>query len=132
MRPSTIGSHRKFPTYCAIIYQLELVAKLMNSLQQQFDEAMLDIYRTALSEANYNASYFLQMLGEHGGLETARLLIHKEKISDGYTALYLRNRLDLTVEALIHDNVKWQPLFTEQELQICGDRLQQYGYSGHQ
>jgi hypothetical protein len=102
----------------------------MNTLQQQFDEAMLGIYQAALSQANYNASYFLQMLGEHGGLQTARLLIHKEKVSDGYTALYLRNHLDLTVEALIHDNAKWHPLFTEQELQICANRLQQYGYTG--
>jgi hypothetical protein len=103
---------------------------MSSSLTLQFDEAMLGIYQGALSEAHYNAGFFLQMLHEHGGLQTARLLIHKERVSDGYTALYLRGRLDLTVEALIHDNAKWHPLFTETELQICASRLQEYGYPG--
>lgn len=43
------------------------------------------------------------MLHEHGGLQTARILIHAATVSEGYTALWERG-LDLTVEALIHDN----------------------------
>ncbi len=85
----------------------------------EFDEAMHSIYRRALSEAGYKASIFLNMLFAHGGLETARRLIHSPHISDGYTALWERKRLDLTVEALIYDNKKWQPLFTDDELNIC-------------
>jgi hypothetical protein len=100
------------------------------SLIAQFDEEMLNIYRRAKLEVGYNASLFLQMLTEHGGLETARILIHKDKISDGYTALYLRGRLDITVEAIIHDNPKWHTLFTSEELEICNHRLKSYGYPG--
>jgi hypothetical protein len=84
------------------------------SLLAQFDEEMLNIYQRAHSEVGYNATLFLRMLEEHRGLQTARILLHKEKVSDGYTALYLRGRLDLTVEAVIHDNQKWHPLFTEE------------------
>jgi len=97
-------------------------------LAAQFDEEMLNIYRRAKLEAGYNASLFLQMLNEHGGLETARILIHKNKVSDGYTALYLRGRLDITVEAVINDNPKWQALFTPKELEICSQRLKAYDY----
>jgi hypothetical protein len=97
-------------------------------LVDQFDEEMLGIYQRAKSEANYNANLFLQMLQEHGGLQTARILLHKEKVSDGYTALCLRGRLDLTVEAVIHDDSKWHPLFTEEELTICTKRLIEFGY----
>src|SRR5271154_5826670 len=96
----------------------------------QFDEEILNIYQRARSEAGYNATLFLRMLEEHRGLQTARILLRKEKVSDGYTALYIRGRLDLTVEAVIHDNQKWHPLFTEEELAICVTRLKQYGYSG--
>jgi hypothetical protein len=30
-------------------------------------------------------------------------------VSEGCTALWERGRLDLTVEALIHDNPQWHP-----------------------
>jgi hypothetical protein len=97
-------------------------------LVEEFDEAMHDVYRRALSEAGYKASVFLNMLFEHRGVETARRLIHASRVSDGYTALWERGRLDLTVEALISDNEKWQPLFSAEEIAICRKRLKQYQY----
>jgi hypothetical protein len=97
-------------------------------LINEFDDAMHGIYHRALSEAGYKASIFLNMLFDHRGVETARRLIHSPTISDGYTALWERKRLDLTVEALICDNKKWHPLFTSEELTICRKRLAQYGY----
>ena len=56
------------------------------------------------------------MLHEYRGLETARILIHSSTVSEGYSALWERKRLDLTVEAVVHDNPKWHPLFTRDEL----------------
>jgi hypothetical protein len=97
-------------------------------LENAFDVAMYSIYRRALNEAGYNAAIFHRMLLEHRGVETARRLINSRNISDGYTALWERNRLDLTVEALIYDNEKWHPLFTAKELAICRRRLLQYEY----
>jgi hypothetical protein len=97
-------------------------------LAKEFDEAMHSIYRRALAEAGYKASIFLNMLFEHDGVETARRLIHSSKVSDGYTALWERGRLDLTVEALIADNGKWQPLFSAEEIAICRKRLKQFEY----
>jgi len=97
-------------------------------LIDDFHEAMLGIYHRALKEAHYKASIFLNMVIDHGGRETAIRLIHAPKISDGYAALLLRNRLDLTVEALIHDNARWHPLFTTHELEICSKRLSDVGY----
>lgn len=97
-------------------------------LKEEFDQAMHSIYHRALSEAGYKASIFLNMLFDYRGVETARRLIHSSHISDGYTALWERKRLDLTVEALIHDNEKWHPLFSPEELAICRKRLSQYEY----
>ena len=93
-----------------------------------FDEQMLQIYQRALSEAGYKATRFLQMLHEHRGLVTARILLHSATVSEGYTALYQRGRSDLTVEAVIYDNLRWHALFSEEELAICTKRLKEYEY----
>ena len=55
--------------------------------ESQFNEAMLNLYRRAKAEAGYNATRFLSMVVEHGGLETARYLLHAATVSEGYTAL---------------------------------------------
>lgn len=91
-----------------------------------FHEAMLAIYDRARTECKYNATRFLQMVGERGGLETARYLLHAPGLSDGFTALYLCNRLDLTVEASVV-KPEWQPLFTEEEIAIARKRLRDLG-----
>ena len=95
----------------------------------QFNEAMLNIYRRAKAEAGYNATRFLSMVVERGGLETARYLLHAETVSEGYTALWGRKRLDLTVEAMIL-RPEWQALFSDVERRIAVNRLREYGYSG--
>lgn len=96
--------------------------------ERAFDEAMFEIYRRAKSEAGYTASVFLHMLMKQGGLATAKSLINSRDVSTGYTSLYERGRLDLTVEATILDNEKWHSLFTAGELQRAAKRLQSYGY----
>ncbi len=95
---------------------------------KRFEIQMSNIYRRAYHEANYKATRFLQMLEHHGGFETARLLIYSPTVSDGYTALWERGRLDLTVEAQIHDNPDYHPLFTDEELKIVHERLIEYKY----
>ncbi len=96
-------------------------------LLKQFDFAMFDIYSRAKHEANYKATRYFQMLQEHGGLGTAQILLHSPHVSDGYTALWERGRLDLTVERLVLRD-KWNPLFSDEERDIARKRLQAYHY----
>lgn len=100
-----------------------------SQLEIQFHESMLTIYRKAKSEAKYNAQRFLQMVIDHGGLEAAHLLINSNHVSDGYVALWERGRLDLTVEAMILENDRYESLFSAKEREICRKRLEEYGYS---
>jgi len=100
-----------------------------SEIEVKFHEAMLNIYRRAKAEAGYNATRFLGMVVDRGGLDTARYLLHAATVSDGYTALWERGRLDLTVEAMILAS-EWRLLFSKQERQVAVDRLRQYGYSG--
>jgi hypothetical protein len=102
---------------------------IMDDLRAKFDEAMFEIYHRAKSEANYPANIFLQMITDRGGLDTAKTLINAAKPSDGYTALWERGRLDLTVEAVVTENTKWHPLFTNEELAKARKRLIDYRYA---
>ena len=99
-------------------------------IEKEFDLAMLGIYTRAKTEANYNAKIFFDMLNRHRGLATAKTLINSPKPSDGYTALYERERLDLTVEAMVLSEPRWHPLFTLEEIENAKRRLKQYGYKG--
>jgi Protein of unknown function DUF262 len=93
-----------------------------------FEQAMKDIYVRALKEANYPARYFLEMLSTYGGLGTARKLLASAEVSSGFTALYERGRLDLTVEALVIQP-RFASVFTDEETEIARQRLRDLGYS---
>ena len=94
-----------------------------------FHGAMVDLYLRAKREANYNATYFLQMISDDqlGGYRTAKQLIHTATPSLGYQALYDRGRLDLTVEAVVL-RPEWADLFTDDERAIARRRLTDYGF----
>ena len=96
-------------------------------LETRFHEAMLEIYRRAKSDAGYNATRFLGMVSEQGGYQAARTLIYASTVSDGYTALWERKHLELTVEALIL-KPEWHDLFSDEERTIARQRLADYGY----
>jgi hypothetical protein len=104
------------------------MSNALAELEARFDAAMMNVYRRALKECGYNATRFLQMLYDHRGLETARILLHASDVSDGYVALWERKRPDLTVEALILGS-EWHPLFSDQEREIARKRLPEYGYT---
>ena len=95
---------------------------------KQFTGAMLDIYRRAFKEADYRATIFLNMVNEHGGYDAAMTLIHAGRPSDGYTALWQRGHLDLTVEALIL-RPEWWDIFTDEDRKAAFVRLEQYRYT---
>ncbi|WP_246412992.1 hypothetical protein [Rhizobium indicum] len=99
------------------------------AMGKRFDAAMFDIYRRAKSEAKYNAAVFLKMLNDRGGLETAKFLINADKQSDGFTALHLAGRLDLTVEAMVIEDARWHSLFSPDEIAKAKRRLQLNGYT---
>lgn len=90
---------------------------------EQFHTAMLDIYHRALAETGYKATRFLQLVRDKGGLEAARqLLENPTMVSEGFTQLALKGRLDLTVEALVLEE-PWNTLFSNEQLATAKRRL---------
>jgi hypothetical protein len=100
----------------------------LEALKARFRQAMFTIYQRAKAEANYPATIFYKILLDKGGVETAKTLINATKPSDGYTALWERGRLDLTVEAEVVENEQWHLLFTPEELARARKRLADYRY----
>jgi hypothetical protein len=96
-------------------------------LEMDFHKEMLAIYRLAKEECDYTATRFLQMVANDGGLKTAQKLISATNPSDGFTALWEKRRLDLTVEALVIKQ-KYQSLFTPTEIEMAKSRLKDYGF----
>lgn len=88
---------------------------------------MLDVYRKAKKEAGYAANYFLQMVDDVGGLEAARRLLMAKSVSSGFSSLWEKGRLDLSVEAVVLQG-RFAGLFTDEEKQVARARLTEYGY----
>ena len=98
-----------------------------SDITKEFTAAMVDIYRRVVKDTGYRPTYFLQMVTETGGHEAAIHLIHASQPSDGYTELYKRKRLDLTVEALVL-HPKWVSLFSDQDRAKARKRLEDYEF----
>ena len=94
--------------------------------QPSLEKAMKDVYVRAKAEVNYDAKVYLGMLSTHGGLGTARRLLHSPGVSDGFVSLWERGRVDLAVENVVV-RPEFRDLFTDEELDIARDRLREYG-----
>jgi len=78
--PSSVPKKLNFLGY---LKRLAIVEKEPNSKQERivtnieanFHNEMLNIYKKAKAECHYNATYFLRMVSEVGGLETAKRLL---------------------------------------------------------
>ncbi|MER7544070.1 DUF262 domain-containing protein [Spirillospora sp. NPDC127506] len=97
-------------------------------LAAEFHSAMLVLYARTRTEADHNASAFLSMVTEHGGVEAAKRLLASPHVSDGFAALHARKRLDLSVEAHVADP-RFAALFTEEERARAAHRLAEAGYT---
>lgn len=95
----------------------------MKDLEMRFQKAMIGIYESAKDECRYNATRFLQMLSEKGGLATARTLLAISSPSEGFTVLWECGRLDLSLEAHVL-KPEFAALFTEEEKCVAKQRLE--------
>jgi hypothetical protein len=96
------------------------------NLEAKFHQAMVNSYHAA-KEHGYIATYFLQMISEHGGVGADKRLISTPKLQSGLTELYFIERLDLSAEALVLQEL-YRDLFTDCERRKSYIRLKEHGY----
>lgn len=99
----------------------------MTDVAKQWHREMLQIYSDAKA-IGYNASRFIQMVDEQGGLAAARQLIGSEQPSEGFTKLWELKRLDIAVEARAL-KPEHRELFSSDEIARCKARLHAYGWT---
>ena len=97
-------------------------------LVKEFHAEMVDVYRRALREHKYKATFFIAMVGEHGGLEAANILLHAADAQSGLERLRELDALDISMEWTVLQP-RFAPLFSADELQIARDRLTAMGYT---
>lgn len=97
----------------------------LNDLESKFNDDMLNIYKTAKKDLGYNASRFLQLVSNVGGLKAAKILIAKDDGTYGFEVLWKCDRLDLSVESHVL-KPEYNDLFTDEERNICEERLEEY------
>lgn len=93
-----------------------------------FHQDVLSDVEAAKREIGYNPTRFMQMVGQYGAAETARkLLASGVGTSDGFTTLYLSDRLHLSIEARVI--LPWYgDLFTSMEIATARRRLSDHRF----
>jgi hypothetical protein len=98
----------------------------MTPLEKAFEDAMLDTAEVS-RRYNYNPTYFVQMVHEHGGVGTAKRLLANSAPQTGLFRLQELDRLDISMEAIVLQK-QFQSLFTEEELAEARRRLEALNY----
>jgi len=96
------------------------------SLEAEFTQALEGTVEAAKAR-NYIPTYFLQMLGELGGVETAKRLLAKSEPQTGLYELWRLGLLKDSMEAVVLQD-KFRSLFTPEEIAEARRRLEELGY----
>ena len=80
-----------------------------------------------MSKIGYKPKVFINMRIEHGTIEAIKRLIHSDEVSSGFTTLWEKQRLDLSMENIIQEP-EWIGLFTVDDRSLAKKRLEKYNF----
>jgi hypothetical protein len=87
-----------------------------SALEIDFETDLRKAAQICIKEYKYHPNYFLSMLGERGGIATAKALLSKTTPSIGFTKIVVDYaRPELTVEHFVLE-AKYNVLFTAEEI----------------
>jgi len=96
------------------------------SLKAEFTQALEGTIEAA-KRRGYVPTYFLQMLSQYGGVETAKRLLAKSEPQTGLFELWRLELLHESMEAVVLQD-RFKDLFAEEELAEAHERLESLGY----
>lgn len=99
--------------------------------ETELTKALIGLCVRTQRETGYNPTGFKDMLFRAGGGRQAikDVLRSNTKVPEGYTRLFEKGRLDLTVEAQLLAHPEWQALFAPEELAKARSRLVSVNYA---
>ncbi|NLB81252.1 MAG: hypothetical protein GX800_06525 [Clostridiaceae bacterium] len=101
---------------------------MCDNLVERFGNELLEAVRQCQEQLSYNPTYFLRMFHEKGPVEAAKILVNSPAPAEGFTKLWEKQRLDLTVEAHVIKD-QYNSLFEQEEIEKARKRLQDYEYN---
>ena len=99
------------------------------TLEKAFQQEAMAQAQTAMLVWGCPTQRLYQSLETRGGVETARELAGKRRLSDGFDALRRCGHLELSLEALMTKG-KYGALFTDEQVNWCLEVLLEAGYYG--
>ena len=96
-------------------------------LKEEFTQALEGTVEAAKAR-NYIPTYFMQMLSDHGGVETVKRLLATSEPQTGIFELWNLGILHESMEVVICDNPRFQPLFEPAEIAEAHRRLEELNY----
>lgn len=109
----------------------------MSDLKLEYEDRCLVLARDGEIALKRRVSRFRRMLSEHGAIETTKRLVNALDPSDTFRDLWLLERLgkhkralDLTVEAVIVTESRWEELFDPAIIEAARVRLLDHEWSG--
>jgi hypothetical protein len=83
-----------------------------------------------LFKIGYKPRIFMDMRIEYGTIDAIKHLIHSDKASSGFTTLWKKQQLDLSVENIIQEP-EWANIFTEDDRFKAIKRLKEYNFANN-
>ncbi len=100
---------------------------ITSNLEKDFLSSVMEDIKVLKKKYRYNPRFFLDMIIEHGIVDTAKQLINASEPSDGYSKLWKLNALQYSIENQIQDK-RWKSLFSEEDRLKAKKRLADYGF----
>jgi hypothetical protein len=97
------------------------------TLKNEFHQGRLEGYEALKKKLRYNATYYLRIVHEHGGVQAAKLLLNSTDMPEGLMKLWAHGRLDMSLENHVL-NPRYHSLFTPKELKIARQRLEKLNF----
>ncbi|WMI82170.1 hypothetical protein [Anaerotignum sp. MB30-C6] len=101
----------------------------MTDLEKKFSKEWMKKAEEAQGMEGYNATRLLKNIEEHGGVSVARRALSRDGCSENFEILKKKNRLDLSMEALIVKG-EYGVLFDDNEVNDALALLCDCGYFG--
>jgi len=98
----------------------------MQELKDKFHASMITTYEEGVKRGYY-PTYFLGMLHEYGGVDTAKRLLAKQEVQTGLMRLYELGLLDSSMEAYVIKE-QFKTLFSAEEINEARRRLEELRY----
>ncbi|MBP3887988.1 MAG: hypothetical protein J6F30_10160 [Cellulosilyticum sp.] len=97
-------------------------------LKKLFHQDMISLYKQIIKSVKYKPTRLMDYINKYGGYEAAVKYISTESNVQDFAILWEKERLDLSVEALMTKE-QYRGLFNEDIVNFCDRKLKEYSYA---